>query len=397
MSFTRKVSTQHGRSAGRVFAWLALIIGLSNSAFWTIFPLVIDDTLKSETLVGIFFTLIALIGFVVAILSPIVLRWVSKIYLTQLGLLMCIGALFLFTFANKVLHFYFIESVRSVFSMLVGLAIALYVRDFATERTLGAAEGRFYLFANIGWFIGPLIGGFLGDNVSRDSVFLFSAVMYLITFVVFQYNYRTQTAFLEHVKEKEKFTKIVGRNIFDFFRAPEMWKVFVVGTGLSFWWVIHEIYFPIYISTQLGFSDTVVGLVLAGGIIPLLLLEVYIGKLADKHGMRPFLTIGFLSLAGFTFLFNVIPVVSVVLVLMAVVNVGSAFIEPLQETYLFKAAKAKDEDRFYGIFKMSYPLANVVGPLIAAGLIFIGGFTALWYGVVALLLVFTAVSFRAKL
>jgi len=104
-----------------------------------------------------------------------------------------------------------------------------------------------------------------------------------------------------------------------------------------------------------------------------------------------------LLLAGITFLFNVISIITVVLVLMAIVNVGSAFIEPVQDTYLFKAAKSKDEDRFYGIYKMSYPIANVVGPLIAAGLIFIGGFPALWYGVVALLLCFAAVSYSSKM
>ncbi len=397
MEFSRKISTHHGMVKGRLFAWLALTVGFSNAAFWTIFPLVIDDALKSEALVGIFFTLIALIGFVVAVLSPIVLRWVSRIYLARLSLLACIATLVLFTFAGTVLHFYFIESIRSVFSLLVGLVLALYVRDFATVKTLGAAEGRFYLFANVGWLVGPLVGGFLGDHVSRNAVFLFSAFMYLVAFIVFQYNYRTQHEFLEQVRETEKFTKIVGSNLLDYFKAPEMWKVFLVGTGLSFWWVIHEIYFPIYIATQLGYSDTIVGLVLAGGIVPLILLEPFIGRMADKHRLRPFLVIGFLLLAGITALFDVIPIVSIVLVLMAVVNVGSAFIEPVQDTYLFRAAKLKDQDRFYGIFKMSYPLANVVGPLIAAGLIFIGGFPGLWYGTAGLLVIFAVVSSSAKL
>ncbi|MBW3005136.1 MFS transporter [Candidatus Woesearchaeota archaeon] len=395
MQFTRKLSAHHMQPKGKLFAWLALTVGLGNAAFWTIFPLIIDDTIKSETLVGIFFTAIALIGLVVTFLSPIVLKRVSRIYLTQLSLLAIIGLLFLFTFANQILHFYFIESLRSIFALFVGLVLALFVRDFATERELGAAEGRYYLYANVGWFVGPLIGGFLGDYVSRNSVFLFSAFMYLITFIIFQYNYRTQHEFLEHVVEKDSFTGIVKKNLFDFFKAPEMWKVFMVGTGLSFWWVIHEIYFPIYISL-LGYSDKVVGIVLAGGIVPLILFEKFVGNLADKHGMRPFLALGFLLLGCITIVFSVTPVISVVLFLMAVVNVGSAFIEPLQDAYLFKAAKRKDEDRFYGIFKMSYPIANVVAPLIAAGLIFIGGFNGLWYGTAVIMFIFAAISFTAK-
>ncbi|MBW3011245.1 MFS transporter [Candidatus Woesearchaeota archaeon] len=393
MYFKKRLGTLHEK--GKVFAWIALTMALGNAAFWTIFPLVVEDIIQSEVMVGIFFTVISLIILVVSLLSSVVLRRVSRVYLTKLSFLCCAGLLFLFIFANAIMDLYYIEVLRSLFALFAGITLSLYVRDYASKGTLGKAEGRYYLYANVGWLIGPLIGGVLGQYVSRDAVFIFSSILYVVSFVIFHFRQRKEGDLIKHVRETATLKEIIARNLRDYFKQKALWKVFAIGLGLSFWWAIHCIYIPLYIMEQ-GFGDVTVGIVLAGSIIPLILLEKKIGSLADKHGLRKYLTIGFLIIGAGTILFQVVPVVTIILFLMAAVNVGAAFVEPLQETYLFSVVKRKDEERFYGIFNMSDPVANVIAPLVAAGFFFLWGYPGLWFGVAGVMLMFMLISLTVK-
>ena len=138
------------------------------------------------------------------------------------------------------------------------------------------------------------------------------------------------------------------------------------------------------------------GWVIAGGILPLVLFEKLIGKLADKHGLRIYLAIGFLIIALITVFFNIISFVPIVLILMAIVNIGAALIEPLQETYLFKIIKKKDEERFFGVYNTADPLANIIGPLIASVFVLFWGLSGVWYGSAVILLVFMIIALKVK-
>jgi len=394
MYLKKRIKTHHGYELGKVFAWLALTTGLGSAAFWTIFPLVADGIFKSEAVVGVFFSFIAFVLFVGSLASTVLFKSVSRVKLIKVSLLGVTVSLLLFTVTTSIITLPFVEVLRALFTLFVGIALSLYVRDTAVKGKLGLAEGRYYLYANIGWLIGPLIGGWLADYVSYNSVFIFSSVLYLISFLIVQHHHMKKHQIIMNANETH-ILKNLYSNTKAFFKYPELRKVYLIALGLNFWWVLHTIYIPIYIFNN-GFSESVVGYVLAGGIIPLILLEKWVGKASDKKGLKLFLTAGFLILAIFIALFQLIPIIALVLILMIVVNVGSALIEPLQETYLFKIIKPKDEERFYGVYNTSDPAANTIGPLVCAALITFGGMAALWYGsaVIMLLLMFVALTVK---
>ena len=108
------------------------------------------------------------------------------------------------------------------------------------------------------------------------------------------------------------------------------------------------------------------------------------------------MAIGFLIIAIITTFFNIISMVPIILIMMAVVNIGAALIEPLQETYLFKIIKKKDEERFYGVYNTADPLANIIGPLIASVFVLFWGLSGVWYGSAIILLIFMFIALRAK-
>ncbi|PIN88142.1 hypothetical protein COV12_00090 [Candidatus Woesearchaeota archaeon CG10_big_fil_rev_8_21_14_0_10_32_24] len=394
MYFKKRHRTHHNHDLGKLFAWLALTTGLANAAFWTIFPLVVENVVGSEALVGIFFSLISVIGFGGSLLSTVILRKVSRVKITKWSLIGGSIFILLFTFIISKTHLYIFEIPRALCTLIVGIVLSLYIRDTANAHKIGLAEGRYYLYANIGWLIGPLIGGYLGQLISRNAVFIFSAFLYFISFIIFQHQHINQHPLITHQKEKKTITELFS-NIKDFFKIKELWSVYAITLGLNYWWAISTIYIPLYIIQQ-GFGDEVVGWVVAAGILPLVLFEKIIGTLADKHGLRIYLAMGFLITAIFTALFDIISIVPIVLILMAVVNIGAAFIEPLQETYLFEIIKKKDEEKFYGVYNTADPLANILGPLIASVFVLFWGLPGVWYGSAAILLGFMVIALKAK-
>lgn len=394
MYFKKRQKTQHKHDLGKLFAWLALTTGLGSAAFWTIFPLIVNSFLHSEALVGVFFSTIAVITFCGSLASTVILRKFSRIKITKTAFLTASIAIIGFTLVASTVHLYAIEFFRALAVLLIGIVISLYVRDTAKRTKLGLAEGRYYLFANIGWLIGPVIGGIIAQYVSRDAVFYWSAALYLVSLLLFHINHKKDHPLLTHNTE-EKTLRELWPNIKSFFAVKELRKVYLMAFGMNYWWAVSSIYIPLYIVQQ-GFGDRVVGWVIAGGILPLVLLEKWVGSRADKKGVRRYLAFGFFFLAIMTALFTSLPWVTIILILMAVANVGAAFVEPLQETYLFTVIKKKDEERFYGVYNTADPLANILGPLCAAGLVVLGGFSGVWIGSALILLILALFALSVK-
>lgn len=377
--------THHKHDHGRFFAQLALIIGISNAAFWTIFPLFADSILQSEAATGLFFAVVNCLILIASIMSSYLLTRVSRLRLIRVSFIACSLFLVLFIFAGSIIQLYAVELARAFFTLLIGIILSLYIRDSASQCNLGATEGRYYLYANIGWLIGPLLGGYISSTFSYDAVFLLSASLYILAFLLFLYHERKGHPHITHGYH-EFSLRGFSRNIKDFFAKPQRRLAYLVAFGMNTWWAIRGIYIPLFIIAN-GLSERYVGLVVAGGVLPLVALEQRAGILSDKKGLRPLIIAGFWGIAATTLLFN-LPSLTFVLFLMAAINSFAALIEPLQETFLFLETPKRDDDRFYGVYNTAEPLANIVAPLLAASFFIIGGFAGVWIGAAMLMATF---------
>ena len=122
-------------------------------------------------------------------------------------------------------------------------------------------------------------------------------------------------------------------------------------------------FIPLYIRDS-GFGVNITGWVLFLVVVPLILLEVPAGHLADKFGFKKFFVTGFLIMAalGISTFFIKSPIIILTLLILA--SVGAAFVEPLREAYFFEAIKKQDEVRFYPIYRVALPFGQLAGPLI---------------------------------
>lgn len=390
-----KIKTHHKEEQGRIFAWMALISSIGFSSFITILAVTLSHQLKDDVKVGYFFAFIATISLLASLFSTVLLRRYSKITVAKWTLTLSVVTFYLFTIAGNIWHYLIFDTIRAICVTLFLIVLAIFVRDFAKSREIALAEGRYYFFTNIGWLIGPVAGGLLAENLGKESAFIFSGVSYLATLILFLH--QEFIAKNPHIHDrKEQFTlKEFGKNLAFFIKDKKRIKSFFIGFGLYFWWAIYKIYIPITI-INIGFHQDAVGLVVSAGMVPLILLEMLVAKKAQKNGVKKLMTFGFfwLALIVATFVWIKIPIF--LLVLMVLVNIGAAFVEPLHETYFFQITEKKDEDRLYGIYNTGFPLANILAPLVGSLILSFTDINGLWIFAAGIFFILGFLSLRIK-
>ena len=385
-----KLQTHHKNHSARIFAWLSLICGIGSAVFWTIFPLILHGKIHSESIVGYYFSFIALIGLIVSILSTLLFQRYSRIHITKVVFIISILALFFMTFAKNMWQIVGLDIPRAIAEVLIWMSLSLFVHEYSKKANIALEEGRYYLFNNIGWIIGPLIGGYSAKFFGNESIFIVSTFFFLVALLVFLH----QGFVVKHPHIQNGIHTEGIRELWDnmktFLQRVELRKVFFVSLGLTFWWKLRGVYMPLTIE-NMGYSQDVVGWVMSMGILPLVLLEQYAGRLAQRNGVRTYIILGFTLVAAFvlSFIFAS-PWPILLFVLFASADIGAAFLEPLRITYFFEVVKKKEAERFFGLYNTAETLGHIMAPLLGGFFLFVGqgNIQYLWGGFFLLFVLF---------
>ena len=388
-----KIRTHHSHPQGRIFSWMSLIMFLGIGLVSPILPNFIKDILQStgvtsmgpDTAVSLFFSAMAMVMFIGAILSTVIFKKIKRTKITKLSFLVLGIIYLLYILVTQFTHVAILESARVCFKLFLLMALGLFVRDFSKAKDLGEEEGIFYKFTNIGLFIGPLLGGFLAAKFGYEIVFIMSAATMLFGFAYFSHKHIVE----KHpaiVKEKKVKTKNILQNIKKFFSNSGRTKAYFITIIHIIWTSFKHLYIPLYVATSI-YAESMSGLILAIGIIPLILLEVHVGKYAEKKGVRFPISIGFLLMAIVLLIAFLSQSHELNFILLMLVSIGSAFVEPLQEYILFKNLPKSEEDELYGIYMTADPIAYFMVPAIGAVVLFFLPFNYLFliFGIIFLL------------
>lgn len=374
------------------FAWMALLIGIGNAAFWTIFPLILDDVVGDESKVGLYYSALSVISLVASILSTALFTRVSKVKIMHVTMILAIVMLVGMTFVEKLFHIAGLDVPRAVCVLLFTTCLSLFVYDFSTKERLALDEARYYLFANIGWVVGPVVGGTIAKLYGNQSIFIFVSAWFALALLYFTHMHLVVRHPHLHHGTHDITVRDLFANLVEYMRTLSLLKVLGVALGLNFWFTISAIYIPLAIE-DMGYGQDVVGLVITGSMVPLMLLEGPVGKVAAKVGIRLPVMCGFFVLATVTALYGSLsPWPAALLFAFAAVNVGAAMIEPLQETFFFQSVKKKDVGRFFGIYNTAEPIASITGPLMASIAFGIGGYASIWVFLSGAMMVFLFIS-----
>ncbi len=358
----RRIRTHHKHPKGRIFAWMVLLMTLGLGIIQPIFPHFVKIIVRTDVNVSIFYSAMALAMLLGAVLSTVIFSRLKRATIVKFGFLITGIAYLTFIFISKVTELAILTTIRIWFTLFLLMALSLFVRDFAREEKLGEEEGVFYRFHNLGYLIGPILGGFIAGIFNYEIAFITAAAIF-IAGLLFFYRSNFQKEHPSLITQNKTTTLRLLKNISLFFTDPGRVKAYLITFGMMLWYGFKRLYIPLYIVLS-GFMDTITGIVLALCLVPHILLEVKVGEYADKKGIHIPITCGFLIMAFALTIVYISPYPSINLIILILVNIGSGLIEPLQEVCLFKNLPKKEEDNLYGVYMTADPVAYFIAPLI---------------------------------
>ncbi len=347
---------------------MALIFALSLSLIFPIFPNYIKSALQTDFNVSLFYAAMAIMMFVGALASTIIFSKYERSKVLKWSFILAAAAFVLLIFATEILSISGLRSITLWAKIFILSALALFVRDFTKSEQLGEEEGVFYRFSNIGYLLGPLIGGFVAARMGYEAVFFIAGASMIFGFLYFHYKHIVQ----KHpaiVNAPKTNVKDIIKNAKEFFSDKDRRKVYLITVVLMFWFGFKILYVPLFV-VKSGYMENMSGLVLSLGMIPLIFFEVKVGKYADKKGIRIPIFAGFLTIALSLMAIFICPYPLINFALIVVAMLGASFIEPMQEYYLFNHLPQERQDALYGIYRTADPLAYFLAPLFGSLVLF---------------------------
>ncbi len=230
------------------------------------------------------------------------------------------------------------------------------------------------LALNLGFAIGPAIGGILIVTWGYDWLFIIDGLTCIFAAIVFGILLEDKTSYEK--KEKKESGEM---KIFDVFKdmSFNMLMFFQLLGAISFFQLFTT--FPIYIKEHLGYPDTYVGFLMAINGLFIAIVEMPIVFLIEKKYKRIVLiALGNILIGLAWYLFNVsfweyLPILVVVLI-----SIGEIIDFPFNYSLAVSMSDKYNQGIYMGVYSMTFSVAFILAPSIGTYVVANYGFYRLW-------------------
>lgn len=279
-----------------------------------------------------------------------------KFFITAQAVLLCILAFVHIPFA---ITFAFVLTL--VGSSILALNLDIFLEDETATKDTGGTRGIFLTAVNIAWVFSPLLAGLLLDGTTNYRLVYAGSLILILPFAyLIKKNY-------SDFKDPHYSHATIRATSHKVFHNRDLKKIFTANIILQSFYAWMVIYTPIYLYKYVGFGWDDIGLMFTVMLLPFILVDYPLGKLADKkYGETEIMSIGFLILGISTIGLAYISDKNLILwtSILFITRIGAATVEMMIETYFFKKVPEKDLD-VLGFFRMTRPTAYIIAPLIA--------------------------------
>ena len=314
----------------------------------------------TERIVGILYTtgsILAIFGF--AIIPQFLSRFGNyklTLFLVALNIAFLLG---LAVFKNVwLLAPIFI--LKIAFIMFIYFNLDIFLESKSTDGETGSIRGKYMTAMNIAWVVSPMIAGFILTNGDYWKIYLTSASIMAIVFILIFSGLKN---FKDPKYEKIPFFK----TLLYVWKNKNIYNIFMAGFFLRFFYSWMVIYTPIYLHEHIGFNWDKIGIIFTIMLLPFILFELPIGKLADKKfGEKEILVLGFAIMAATTMSLSFVNGGMIVwATALFITRIGASMVEITSESYFFKQIDG-DDANLLGFYRNTRPLAYVIAPVIAS-------------------------------
>jgi predicted MFS family arabinose efflux permease len=225
------------------------------------------------------------------------------------------------------------------------------LEKYSDGHSVGTIRGLYMTSINIAWLMGPFLGSILiSDTGNYRNTYLASlAILFPLLYLV----YRNFNQFHDpHYSHPSPWQLVKG-----ILKHADLAKLFYVNLILQIFYSWMVVYSPIYLNKVIGFNWKEIGVILVFMLLPFVLFEYPLGRLADhKYGEKIIMAIGFGIMGLSTILISVLTLKIFVVwaIIFFVTRTGASMAEIMIETYLFKSINVKDSS-ILSAFRIARP------------------------------------------
>lgn len=363
--------------SGFSFANLGLFTGFADGIYNAVYSLVLLEIFRSSAIVGIYVSVYAAFCMIVGLFANELFRLFSKVKVFYFSMLFLGLCYLMMSFSIKPSTFIILDYVTGIAVTLVGVLIPLFMSDFSNHIGMSKLNSRYHLWLNVGALIAPLIAVNIANAFDNRSAFFAAGIIYIAGWLFFKYFKIVQENKQIKQVNPRRTIKSLWRNTLGFFSKSVFVRAYIINFSYYALRAMRYLYVPIVV-IEAGFSKDVLGWVLAIGIIPYLIMTELMSSLVKKFGKKFWLVVGFSSFAMFSS-FAIFTNGYLLLAIFIAWQFSGAVMESVHDLLFFDNTKKVEQTKYYGIFRTSVNLPNVLVPIMAAGCITAFGTTsAVW-------------------
>lgn len=268
-------------------------------------------------------------------------------------------------------------------------ANATAVAEYAKPENLTKAYSLNRMAVNLGYSIGPAIGGFLAA-IDYTLIFYVDGMTCIAAGVLYAFYFGRipkRNAKKEEVPETGPEIAKVTKPWKD--RSFLIFLSLVAGYGIVFFQLFNTL--PLYYRDIYRLAENEIGWLLAlNGLIVFLVEMPLVHGLGDRYPIKRIVTTGAL-LAGLSyFIFNFHQGIIILIISMILLSLSEILAMPFMTTYTVNRADPRSRGRYLGMYSVGYSVAFIVAPAIGTFLIDEYGYFTLWtaMGVFSLMVAF---------
>ncbi len=338
-------------------------------------------TLISENYIGLIYGVASFLTILALIVVPKLLRFMGDYFTTILFIVLEIASLIGIAASNSSGLTITLFVISSILISLIAFDFDLIVKGFSKNASTGSIRGLYLTSANVAWVIAPALASFLLVGGEYWRIYLLAAALFIPGLLIF-------SGKLEQFKDPLYRKANLKKTLLSVWKNKDLRGIFCISFLLQFFFMLMVIYTPLYLHEYIGFGWSELGPIFSIMLVPFLLLEAPLGRIADKIlGEKELLVAGFVIMALATGAIYFLTAHSFVLWagILFMTRVGAAMVEVMTETYFFKKIDGSDAS-IVGLNRTVRPFAGVVGPLVATGFLAFMSLPSLFLALGALML-----------
>jgi len=267
-------------------------------------------------------------------------------------------------------------------------ALFVAIRSYATPEQRTRAVTLIRLAINLGFSLGPALGGFIIAMWSYSGLFWVDALTCFAAAGILLLALPRA-----HVHDDNGAARTT-KNGSPYRDKPYLFFLLVV-TLISIPFLQYFSTVPLFYSKVHGLSEEYIGLLLGTNGLIIFLLEMPLVKYCEERrfGIHGIMRFSVLLIAASFAVLNLFPTVAFLWLGMALMTVGEMLNFPFMNRFAFDRAERGASGSYMGLFTISWSVAHIIGHTLGLNLIAWSNYTATWWAFTGVLVAAVAMLF----